>query len=66
MLSDEIERPEDVTIKRLIKAAKAALSDAEMQDDVRGELEQSVEDAEALFESDDPISNGWVGADGLP
>jgi hypothetical protein len=66
----EVESPESTAMKRLLAAAKVVASRFVLSSDLDceafGELEQAIEDADSLFESDDPKTNGWVGDDGLP
>lgn len=66
----EIESSEDKTVKNLLRVARQVASRLNITNDQDGELlgefEQAIDDAEAMFESDDPRSNGWVGDDGLP
>ena len=65
---DEIESPEDTAVKRLLRVARQVASCFNDNDDVTltCEFEQAIEEVESFFEKNDPMSDGWIGSDGLP
>jgi len=64
------ESDDDKAVKRLLQIAKQVVSRASIandhDDELLGAFEQAIDDVDALFESNDPRSMGWVGDDGLP
>ena len=64
---DASESEADKALHALIDAAKVAQPFLDLCcEDLADNLQQSIEDWEALFESQDPRDMGWVGDDGLP
>ena len=66
----EIESDQDKLLKRaagLIRKLSDLLPPVNAEvDEIIGELDVVADDIEAMFESNDPRSMGWVGDDGLP
>ena len=66
----EVENDEDIAIKKLLGVARSVLKrwviTNDEDDNIANEFELAILDVEAIYESDDPLENGWVGDDGLP